>query len=48
MKELHSTDETIVWRDPGELEPVYDLFTIRRESGQKNQHDKKKPTEEGD
>ena len=23
--ELHSTDETIVWRDPGGSEPVYDL-----------------------
>ena len=28
LRELHSTDETIVWRDPGGFEPVYDLFTI--------------------
>ncbi len=28
FRELHSTDETIVWRDPGGSEPVYDLFTI--------------------
>ncbi len=28
LRELHSTDETIVWRDPGGSEPVYDLFTI--------------------
>ena len=28
LMELHSTDETIVWRDPGGSEPVYDLFTI--------------------
>ena len=27
LKELHSTDETIVWRDPGGLS----LFTITRE-----------------
>ena len=24
-------DETIAWRDPGDLEPVYDLFTIMGE-----------------
>ena len=28
FRELHSTDETIVWRDPGGFEPVYNLFTI--------------------
>ena len=28
LKELHSTGETIVWRDPGDLEPAYHLFTI--------------------
>ena len=28
LRELHSTDETIVWRDPRGFEPVYDLFTI--------------------
>ena len=28
LKELHSTGETIVWRDPGDLEPVHHLFTI--------------------
>ena len=28
LMELHSTDETIVWRDPGGSEPVYNLFTI--------------------
>ena len=28
LRELHSTDETRVWRDPRDLEPVYDLFTI--------------------
>ena len=28
LRELHSTDETIVWRDPGGSEPVSDLFTI--------------------
>ena len=28
LRELHSTDETLVWRDPGDLEPVYDLFTV--------------------
>ena len=27
LRELHSTDETMVWRDPGDLEPVYNLFT---------------------
>ena len=26
LRELHSTDETIVWRDPGGVEPVYNLF----------------------
>ena len=31
LRELHSTDETLVWRDPGDLEPVYDLFTIMGE-----------------
>ena len=28
LRELHSTDETIVWRDPRGSEPVYGLFTI--------------------
>ena len=28
FRELHSTDETIVWKDPGGFEPVYNLFTI--------------------
>ena len=31
LKELHSTGETIVWRDPGALEPVYHLFMIMSE-----------------
>ena len=29
LKEIHPTDETTVWRDLGDLEPVYDLFTIK-------------------
>ena len=32
LRELHSTGETIVWRDPGDLEPVYHLFTIVSET----------------
>ena len=24
VRDVHSTDETIVWRDPGDIEPVYD------------------------
>ena len=28
MREVHSTDETTVWRDPGGLEPIYYLFTM--------------------
>ena len=28
LREIHSTDETRVWRDPGDLEPVYDLFMV--------------------
>ena len=31
LKELHSTDEILVWRDLGDLEPVYDRFTIASE-----------------
>ena len=31
FRELHSTDETIVWRDPGGFEPVYYLFMITSE-----------------
>ena len=31
LRELHSTDDTIVWRDLGDLEPVYDLFLITSE-----------------
>ena len=39
LRELHSTDETMVWRDPGlepvydyrDLEPVYDLLTTTTE-----------------
>ena len=31
FRELHSTDETIVWRDPGGFEPVYNLFMITSE-----------------
>ena len=27
-RQLHSTDETLAWRDPADLEPVYDLFTM--------------------
>ena len=31
FRELHSTDEIIVWTDPGGFEPVYYLFTIMSE-----------------
>ena len=31
LRELHSTDETLAWRELGDLEPVYDLFTIMGE-----------------
>ena len=31
FRELHSTDETIVWRDPGGFGPVYNLFMIPSE-----------------
>ena len=30
-RELHPTDETRVWRDPGDIEPVSDLFPITGE-----------------
>ncbi len=31
LKELHSTCKTMMWRDPGALEPVYHLFMIMSE-----------------
>jgi len=31
LRELHPTGEKLVWRDPGDLEPVYDFLTITSE-----------------
>ena len=42
LRELHSTNETLAWRDPGDLEPVYDLFTEDRKAKEQARAEKGK------